>query len=128
MAFAPLVDSVTGRSSKWLATNSAAHVVIDGFIASQYETVAASQTTQTLGATGAIGDYLDHVTVFPASTSPGVVTILDGTTPWGGFAGGVSSVANLIPFSIPVGATSKNGAWIITTGANVSCTGVGTFT
>ena len=36
-----------------------------------YETVAASQTAQALGATGAKGDFLSGVLVVPATTSPG---------------------------------------------------------
>ena len=38
-----------------------------------YETVAASQTDQVLGATGAIGDYLYGLTIIPANASPGAV-------------------------------------------------------
>ena len=96
--------------------------------ASEYETVAASQTAQALGATGATGDYLSHVVVFPATTSPGVVTILDNATQWGSFPGGASSCSNLVPFTIPVNSVSVSGAWKITTGLNISCVAVGNFT
>lgn len=94
-----------------------------------YETVAASQTDQAMGAAGAAGDVLDSVLIVPATTSPGAVSIKDG----GGsaitiFTGGASSVSNLVPFVVPVGATSGAGAWKITTGANVSAIGVGSFT
>lgn len=93
----------------------------------QYETVAAGQTTQALGASGAAGDYLSHVTVTPATTAPGVVTIIDGSTtviPWlGGTVG-----ADLKPFTIDVRANSATGAWKITTGANVSVVAFGQFT
>ena len=37
----------------------------------EYETVAASQTDQVLGATGATGDYLGDLLIVPATTSPG---------------------------------------------------------
>lgn len=94
----------------------------------EYETVAASQTAQVLGATGAAGDYLKGVLVIPATTSPGVVTILDGATSIPVFVGGATSVANLAPFLIPVGARSVSGAWKVTTGANVSVIGIGNFT
>ena len=96
--------------------------------ASEYETVAASQTGQALGATGATGDYLSHVVCFPATTSPGVVTILDNATQWGSFPGGATSTSNLVPFTIPVNSVSVSGAWKITTGANISCVAVGNFT
>ncbi len=97
-------------------------------LAGKYETVAASQSTQTIGATGAAGDYLSHVVVSPVTTSPGVVTILDNATPVVSFAGGSSSLSNLMPFIIPVGIVSVSGAWKITTGADISCVAVGNFT
>ena len=93
-----------------------------------YETVAASQTAQTLGPTGATGDYLSGVLVVPATTSPGAVSILDNATSITVFTGGASSVNNLVPFFIPLGMTSVSGAWKVTTGANVSVIGVGNFT
>ena len=95
---------------------------------SDYETVAASQTGQALGATGATGDYLSFILVVPATTSPGNVLLLDNATSITVFAGGASSVSNLVPFAIPIQAKSVSGAWKITTGANVSCIGVGKFT
>lgn len=93
-----------------------------------YETVAASQTTQALGATGAVGDYLVGLLVIPATTSPGNVQIKDGAN--GAitvFVGGASSVSNLVPFYIPLGMRSVQGEWQVTTGANVSVIGVGEF-
>lgn len=94
-----------------------------------YETVAASQTDQAMGAAGATGDLLVGVLVIPATTSPGAVSIKDG----GGsaitvFTGGATSVSNLVPFLVPLGIRSTAGAWKITTGANVSAIGVGNFT
>lgn len=94
----------------------------------EYETVAASQTEQTLGATGATGDYIAGVLVIPATTSPGNVLLLDNATSITIFAGGANSVSNLVPFFIPLGMTSVSGAWKLTTGANVSCIGIGDFT
>lgn len=95
----------------------------------EYETVAASQTDQVLGATGATGDYLAGLLIVPATTSPGAVSIKDG----GGsaitvFTGGASSVSNLVPFFVPLGIKSLAGAWKVTTGSNVSAIGVGNFT
>lgn len=97
-------------------------------VAGEYETVAASQTAQVLGATGGTGDYIAGVLVIPASTSPGNVLLIDNATSITIFAGGTSSVSNLVPFYIPLGMVSVSGAWKLTTGANVSCIGVGNFT
>jgi hypothetical protein len=95
--------------------------------AAGYETVAASQTAQVLGGSGAKGDYISHILVIPATTSPGNVLLLDGATSITVFAGGASSVPSLIPFTIPIGANSANGRLAITTGANVSVIAFGRF-
>jgi hypothetical protein len=98
-------------------------------IFSQYETVAASATAQALGATGATGDYLAGVLVFPGTAGCGVVTVLDNATTIGTFAGGgTTALPSLVPFMIPVGLYSVSGAWKITTGANVTAVGIGKFT
>ena len=98
--------------------------------ANTYNTIAASQTAQALtgGGGGATGDYLSHCVVIPTSTSPGVVTILDNSTAIYSFPGGSTSLSNLVPFTIPVGAKSTSGAWKITTGASLSVVCVGKFT
>lgn len=102
--------------------------IIDGGNAVEYETVAASQTAQVIGATGAIGDYMAGLLVIPATTSPGNVLLLDNVTSITVFTGGASSVSNLVPFFIPIQAKSVSGAWKLTTGANVSVFAVGNFT
>lgn len=94
----------------------------------EYETVAASQTAQVLGATGAVGDYLAGILVTPATTSPGNVIILDNATSITVFTGGAASVSNLVPFFITLGIFSVSGAWKVTTGSNVSVIGIGNFT
>lgn len=94
----------------------------------EYETVAASQTAQVLGATGGTGDYISGLLVIPATTSPGNVLLLDNSTSITVFTGGAASVSNLVPFFIPLGMKSVSGAWKVTTGANVSVIGVGNFT
>jgi hypothetical protein len=93
-----------------------------------YETVAASQTDQAMGSTGAAGDFLSGVLIVPATTSPGAVSIKDG----GGsaitvFTGGANSVTSLVPFFVPVLARATAGAWKVTTGANVSAIATGNF-
>jgi len=97
--------------------------------ASGYETVAASQTDQVMGGAGAAGDSLVGVLISPATTSPGAVSIKDGAgSAITLFTGGASSVADLKPFFVPVGALSAAGPWKVTTGANVSAIAIGNFT
>ena len=110
------------------ASNWEGSVALKNFGAGEYETVAASQTAQVLGATGATGDYISGILVVPATTSPGNVLLLDNATSITVFAGGASSVSNLVPFFINLGMVSVSGSWKITTGANVSCIGIGNFT
>ena len=91
---------------------------------SQYETVAASQTAQALGATGATGDYLSHCVIYPVTTGAGAVTVFDNANAAATnvitFTSG--TLSNLAPIAIPVGAISTAGAWKVTTGANVTVT------
>lgn len=98
--------------------------------AGQYETVAASQTDQILGATGGIGDFLAGLLIVPATTGAGTVSIRDGN----GSAINVfitGTLADLRPIWIPLGIKAINATtpgWKITTGANVSVVCVGNFT
>ncbi len=91
-----------------------------------YETVAASQTAQVLGANGAKGDYIERIIIVPAITGAGNVALLDGTTSISVFATG--TLADLTPIVIPLGMVSVIGPWKITTGASVSVIAVGNFT
>lgn len=110
------------------AQHTAANPVPVSLGSAGYETVAASQTGQVLGAAGATGDYLMGLLVTPTSTSPGAIAILDGATSITVFAGGASSVSNLVPFFIPIGANSASGVWSVTTGAALSVMALGSFT
>jgi hypothetical protein len=94
----------------------------------EYEKVAASQTDQVLGATGATGNLINGILVIPATTAPGAITLKDGATSILVFTGGTGSVSNLVPFLIPLGIRSVSGAWSLTTGTNVSCVAIGDFT
>lgn len=122
------VLTVQGIASMTPMLATVTNTALTNFGAGEYETVAASQTAQALGATGATGDYISGVLVIPATTSPGVVTLLDNAISIPVFVGGATSVSNLVPFFIPLGMVSVSGAWKITTGANVSCIGIGNFT
>ena len=111
------------------ASSSTLRVALADISSGDYETVAASQTDQALGATGATGDYLSGVLIVPATLSPGAVSIKDGSgSAITIFTGGTDSVLSLHPFFIPLGIISTGGAWKVTTGTNVSAIGVGNFT
>ena len=140
-----LEDSSFGTPVNQKATSNAAHVYNMNGVAFvdeanrvaiveqgqyDYETVAASQSDQALGATGAAGDLLHAIWIIPATTSPGAVSLKDGAgSSITLFAGGASSVADLKPFkaALPEDAVSTAGAWSITTGANVSAIASGRF-
>ena len=94
-----------------------------------YVTVAASQTEALLSERA--GTILHSITIQPATTGPGVVTIKDGkgtgTVTVLSFPGGASSAGDLLPQTINLGWICTNTAgtltsqgWCVTTGANVS--------
>lgn len=130
-------DNTTG-SSKSVKTSQAAdvspdvsvyvpHHNIDAISEGNYETVAASQTEQILGAAGSAGDYLRGLLIVPATTGAGSVSIKDGTgTAITVFVSG--TLADLRPFFLDLWMRSNAGAWKVTTGGNVSVVAVGNFT
>jgi len=89
-----------------------------------YEHVAASQTAQVLGSTGAIGDYLHRLVITVSATATSTVSLLDNTTSH------VLLAANTAigVYSIEINTFSKNGAWKISTGAGAEVVAVGNFT
>ena len=89
-----------------------------------YEHVAASQTAQVLGSTGAIGDYLHRLVITVSATATSTVSLLDNTTSH------VLLAANTAigVYSIEINTFSKNGAWKITTGAGAEVIAMGNFT
>ena len=91
----------------------------------QYETVAASQTNQVLGGTGAIGDFLHRIVVNVTATATSSFTLTDGAT-------NILTVANSVlangQYTYEFNMASQNGAWKVTTGAGVVVVGIGTFT
>ncbi len=113
------------RSSKPVAEpvqlfkrNGAAVDLVPVEAAEDYELVAASQTDQDLGATGAIGDFLARVII---TASTGTITIKDG-------AGTVIVIPVAALGVWEIGLKSIVGAWNITTPVSTSCTCVGQFT
>ena len=92
-----------------------------------YETVAASQSDQALGAAGAAGDWLQRLIIVVATAATAQVQIKDGSgsaitvfpnSPGGGVG----------TYTIEVGMKSVSGAWKVTTGAGSSVIAVGDFT
>lgn len=97
-------------------------------VSSEFETVAASQTDQMLGATGAAGDTLEGLLVIPSSTTVEAISIEYGSTNITVYAGGTVG-ADLKPFFIPLfGIAAPSGGWEITTGAGCSVIAFGNFT
>ena len=89
-----------------------------------YEHVAASQTAQVLGSTGATGDYLHRLVITVSATATSTVSVLDNTTSH------VLVAANsaIGVYSIEMNTFSKNGAWKVTTGAGAEVIAMGNFT
>jgi hypothetical protein len=81
-----------------------------------YKTVAASQTTaQVCGE----GGYIESITVLPASSTPGAVTLIDGSTNIMAIILGAGGGTQ--PYTVRVGAFAESsGGFKITTGASVS--------
>jgi hypothetical protein len=95
----------------------------------QKEHVAASQTAQVLGTTGAKGDYLHRLICTVTTASTGNVLIVDGS-------GAGILTHTILPaspgtginvYNIEVNAVSADGAWKVTTGAGVEVLAVGIF-
>jgi hypothetical protein len=90
----------------------------------EYETVAASQSDQVIGATGAAGDYLESILINCAATTNNAVTLKDGgTTIFTTTAGMAIGIV-----TVPIKLVSVSGAWKITTGSSVQVTAIGLFT
>lgn len=92
----------------------------------QYEHVAAGQTAQVLGGTGALGDYLHRIICTVSTSATGNVVLFDGA--------GVSHTilpalcgTGINTYNIELGSISKFGSWRITTGAGVEVLAIGIF-
>jgi len=123
-------DSVTGDATlivKLQGGVDATNDMLQVFGPGEYETVAASQTDQVLGSTGAAGDYLDKLVITVSTAASAAVSIKDGTgaaipiipnSPGGGV--GV--------YVVPLGIKSADAGWKVTTGAGSTVVAVGLFT
>lgn len=93
-----------------------------------YEEVAAGQSDQIMGPTGAVGDLLEGVIISVNTSATGTCSIKDGN----------GSAIPLTPANTPIGcyyipvrARARNATtpgWKITTGAGATAVGVGRFT
>lgn len=125
---AETIPIVAGDSA---STKSTPVILVDpdGKISSngEFETVAASQTDQVMGAAGAIGDVLASLVCVVATAATAQVQIKDG-------AGSAITVLPNSPgggvgtYTILLNLRSLAGAWKITTGAGVSVIATGNFT
>lgn len=122
------LETAIASTNTKLDTAITALQVIDNIVGQEYETVAASQTAQVLGATGATGDLIRGLLIVPATVNAGQVLLLDNAISITVFPGGTASVNELRPFWVELGIRSVSGAWKVTTGADVSVIGVGDFT
>ena len=78
-----------------------------------YEHVAASQTAQVLGTTGAKGDYIHRLICTVTTAATGNVVLVDGS--------------GIGVYNVEINAVSADGAWKVTTGAGVEVMAVGIF-
>lgn len=89
-----------------------------------YEHVANSVTTQILGTTGAIGDYLHRIVVTVNTAATGTVVLTDGS-----FAHTIVRANTPIGvYSIEMNAISQTTGWKVTTGAGAEVIAMGNFT
>ena len=94
-----------------------------------YEHVAASQSAQVLGGTGAVGDYLHRIVITVATAASSLVQVVDGS-------GAGILTHTILPnavgqgvgvYNVEINAVSQNGAWKITTGAGSEVMAMGIF-
>lgn len=93
----------------------------------QYETVAASQTDQVIGATGGLNDHLARLIITVNTAATSAVSIKDGTA---------GAVIPIVPATTPIGVyvvelgldSVAAGGWRVTTGAGSTVVAIGEFT
>jgi hypothetical protein len=88
-----------------------------------YETVAASQTAQVLGVTGAAGDTLMRLVITVGTSATSTVSLLDNATSYAIMAANTP----IGVYVIEINAVSVSGAWKVTTGAGATVLAVGNF-
>lgn len=91
----------------------------------QYETVAASQTAQVLGGSGAAGDYLHRLIITVNTAATSTVSLTDGLATIDVVPANVASGVGVI--NLEINAASLTSGWKVTTGAGVTVLAVGQF-
>lgn len=86
----------------------------------EYETVAASQTDQVFGTTGAAGDLVNSVKCVTSAASVGAVTIKDGTGSAITLFNAQSAASDALNKD-NLNWVSTDGGWKLTTGTNTTC-------
>lgn len=80
------------------------------------------------GGKGLAGDQVDRLILIPETTSPGAVTLQDGTNAaMTIFPGGATSVPSLAPIFVTLKAKSTTGSWTLVVGDNIHVIAVGRF-
>lgn len=138
MADQILLRQSDGTMTPWGGVGGAAKVYLDAMLAGEdvlndvqraesqfgYETVAASQTDQVMGTTGAAGDLLHAVHCVWTAAPAAVTSIKDGAGAAinifevKGAAGSQTVILDLV---------SADGGWKLTTSTNMTCIGIGRF-
>lgn len=101
-----------------------------GLSEQDYEIVAASQTNQTLGPVGGVGDVIHRLIIVPETTAAGTVSIRDGSGNAAVYNSNVfvtGTLSDLHPILIELHSKSISGDWSVTTGTNVHVIAVGQF-
>jgi len=91
----------------------------------EYEDVAASQTDQVIGGTGAVGDLVAGVYCAMSAASVGTVSIKDGSG--SAFVLFQAQGAATVVSTPALNWVSTSGAWKLTTGTNTTCRVSGRF-
>lgn len=98
--------------------------------ATDYQWVLASATSSAIGR-GVAGTYIKRLTIIPLSLTPGSVTLQDGSetvrTLFIGGTGVAGVNREFRPVRLDLGRLSRNGAWKVSTGADVIALVTGKF-
>lgn len=91
----------------------------------------AASTTRTLGGTGAVGDFLHKLIIFPATADPGAITLADGNGTARTILPATAGLDSLQPIVIEFNMVYSNATapgWKLVTLANASVWAIGRFT
>ncbi len=101
-----------------------------GAYPTDYEYIAASQTSQKLGPVGGKGDVIEKIIIIPETTGAGTVSLRDGSgaaAPYNTNLFVSGTLSDLSPIVLDLGMRSVSADFSITTGANVHVIAIGSF-